>query len=96
MNCMATLSRVQRRLANASSAPTRFAGYSLERLGIRRLDPTEVTAYDQLTGDDFTGGNGTHGATERSGRRRFEDGWHRAALGLREQDVEPAAGLGEP
>jgi hypothetical protein len=73
----------------------RFAGYSLERLGMRRLDPTEVTAYYQLTGDDFTGGDGTHGSgAERASA--FEDGWHRAALGLREQDVEPAGGLGEP
>jgi hypothetical protein len=72
----------------------RFAGYSLERLGIRRLDRTEVTAYYQLTGDDFTGGDGSHGSgAERAAA--FEDWWQRAALGLREQDVEPAGGLGE-
>ena len=76
-------------------AADRFSGFTLERLGIRRLDPTEVTQYYQLTGDDFTGGDGTHG----SGADRaaaFQDGWHRAEMGLREQDAEPAGGLGEP
>ncbi len=73
----------------------RFAGYSLKRLGIRRFDPTEVTAYYQMTGDDFTGGDGRHGSgAERASA--FEDGWHRAARGLGEPDVESAAGLGEP
>jgi hypothetical protein len=52
----------------------RFAGYSLERLGIRRLDPTEVTAYYQLTGDDFTGGDGTHGMVQSARRRLKMDG----------------------
>ena len=76
-------------------AADRFSGFTLELLGIRRLDPTEVTQYYQLTGDDFTGGDGTHG----SGADRaaaFQDGWHRAEMGLREQDAEPAGGLGEP
>jgi hypothetical protein len=76
-------------------AADRFAGFTLERLGIRRLDPTEVTQYYQLTGDDFTGGDGTHG----SGADRaaaFENGWHRAEMGLREEDDQPAGGLGEP
>ena len=76
-------------------AADRFAGFTLERLGIRRLDPGEVTQYYQLTGDDFTGGDGTHGSgTDRAAA--FQDGWHRAEMGLREQDDQPAGGLGEP
>ena len=72
----------------------RIDAYSLERLGIRRLEPTEVTACCQLMGDDFSGGDGTHGSgAERASA--FEDGWHRAALGLREQVGESATGLGE-
>jgi hypothetical protein len=92
INCTGIPSRALRPAHERELSANRFAGYSLERLGIP--DRTEVTAYYQLTGDDFTGGDGS----QRSGAERvaaFEDGWQRAALGLREQHVEPAGALGE-
>jgi len=80
---------------NKELAADQFAGYSLARLGIRRLDPVEVTRYYQLTGDDFVGHNSGHG---NGGERTtaFQDGWHRAQVGLPEQSSRPAGGLGEP
>ena len=80
---------------NKELAADQFAGYSLERMGIRRLDPVEITRYYQLTGDDFVGRASGHG----SGKERttaFQDGWHRAEIGLPEQGTQPAGGLGEP
>ncbi len=80
---------------NKELAADQFAGYSLERMGIRRLDPVEVTRYYQLTGDDFVGRASGHG----NGDERitaFQDGWHRAQIGLPEQGTQPAGGLGEP
>jgi hypothetical protein len=80
---------------NKELAADQFAGYSLERIGMRRLDPVEVTRYYQLTGDDFVGQASGHGSgDERS--TAFEDGWHRAEVGLPEQGTQPAGGLGEP
>jgi len=80
---------------NKELAADQFAGYSLERMGIRRLDPVEVTRYYQLTGDDFVGHSSGHGnGDERT--TAFEDGWHRAQVGLPEQGTQPAGGLGEP
>ncbi|MGB8685711.1 MAG: hypothetical protein WCD12_22715, partial [Candidatus Binatus sp.] len=80
---------------NKELAADQFAGYSLERMGIRRLDPVEVTRYYQLTGDDFVGQASGHGSgDERS--TAFEDGWHRAEVGLPEQGTQQAGGLGEP
>jgi hypothetical protein len=80
---------------NKELAADQFAGYSLERMGIRRLDPVEVTRYYQLTGDDFVGHESGHGnGDERT--TAFEDGWHRAQVGLPEQGTQPAGGLGEP
>ena len=80
---------------NKELAADQFAGYSMARLGIRRLDPVEVTRYYQLTGDDFVGHNSGHG---NGGERTtaFQDGWHRAEVGLPEQGSRPAGGLGEP
>ncbi|HEY9158513.1 MAG TPA: hypothetical protein VIO10_11295, partial [Candidatus Binatus sp.] len=80
---------------NKELAADQFAGYSLERMGIRRLDPVEVTRYYQLTGDDFVGAASGHGS---GGERTtaFQDGWHRAEIGLPEQGTQPAGGLGEP
>jgi len=80
---------------NKELAADQFAGYSLARLGIRRLDPVEVTRYYQMTGDDFVGHNSGHG---NGGERTtaFQDGWHRAEVGLPEQGSRPAGGLGEP
>ncbi len=80
---------------NKELAADQFAGYSLERMGIRRLDPVEVTRYYQLTGDDFVGAASGHG---NGGERTtaFQDGWHRAEAGLPEQGTQPAGGLGEP
>ncbi|MGB3550666.1 MAG: hypothetical protein WA993_08245, partial [Candidatus Binatus sp.] len=80
---------------NKELAADHFAGYSLERMGIRRLDPVEVTRYYQLTGDDFVGAASGHGnGGERTAA--FQDGWHRAELGLTEQGTRPAGGLGQP
>jgi hypothetical protein len=82
-------------IKNKELSADQFAGYSLERLGIRRLDPVEVTRYYQLTGDDFVGAASGHGnGEERS--TAFQDGWHRAEIGLPEQGTQPAGGLGEP
>jgi hypothetical protein len=80
---------------NKELAADQFAGYSMARLGIRRLDPVEVTRYYQLTGDDFVGHASGHG---NGGERTtaFQDGWHRAEVGLPEQGSRPAGGLGEP
>lgn len=80
---------------NKELAADQFAGYSLERMGIRRLDPVEVTRYYQLTGDDFVGAASGHG---NSGERitAFQNGWHRAEIGLPEEGTEPAGGLGQP
>ena len=49
---------------NKELAADQFAGYSLERMGIRRLDSVEVTRYYQLTGDDFVGHASGHGNGE--------------------------------
>jgi hypothetical protein len=82
-------------LKNKELSADQFAGYSLQRMGIRRLDPVEVTRYYQLTGDDFVGHASGHGnGDERT--TAFEDGWHRAEVGLSEQGTQPAGGLGEP
>ena len=80
---------------NKELAADQFAGYSLERMGIRRLDPVEVTRYYQLTSDDFVGHASGHGnGDERT--TAFQDGWHRAEIGLPEQGTRPPGGLGEP
>jgi hypothetical protein len=80
---------------NKELAADQFAGYSLARLGIRRLDSDEVTRYYQMTGDDFVGHSSGHGnGDERTSA--FQDGWHRAEVGLPEQGSRPAGGLGEP
>ncbi len=80
---------------NKELSADQFAGYSLERMGIRRLDSVEVTRYYQLTGDDFVGHASGHGNGEER-TTAFEDGWHRAQVGLPEQGTQPAGGLGEP
>ncbi len=80
---------------NKELAADQFAGYSLERMGIRRLDPVEVTRYYQLTGDDFVGQASGHGNGEER-TTAFQDGWHRAEIGLPEEGTQPAGGLGEP
>jgi len=82
-------------IKNKELSADQFAGYSLERMGLRRLDPVEVTRYYQLTGDDFVGHSSGHGnGDERT--TAFQDGWHRAEIGLPEQGTQPAGGLGEP
>ena len=82
-------------LENKELAADQFAGYSLQRMGIRRLDPVEVTRYYQLTGDDFGGIASGHGnGAERTAA--FQNGWHRAEVGLPEQGARPARGLGQP
>jgi hypothetical protein len=80
---------------NKELAADQFSGYSLARLGIRRLDPDEITRYYLMTGDDFVGHASGHGnGAERT--TAFQDGWHRAEVGLPEQGSRPAGGLGEP
>jgi hypothetical protein len=80
---------------NKELAADQFAGYSLARLGRRRLDASQVTQYYQQTGDDFVGRESGHGnGSERTSA--FQDGWHRAEVGLPEQGTRPAGGLGEP
>ncbi len=82
-------------IKNKELAADQFAGYSLKRIGMRRLDPTEVTRYYELTGDDFVGRASGHGiGSERTAA--FQDGWHRAEIGLPEQSTRPPGGLGEP
>ena len=75
----------------------RFAGYTLSRLGIARLDPDQLTFYYRLLGDDFAGAGpaGYHGSSEERSAA-LQDGWHRGELGLPEAGGEPAAGLGHP
>ncbi|HEY6420466.1 MAG TPA: hypothetical protein VIX59_15845 [Candidatus Binataceae bacterium] len=80
---------------NRELAADQFAGYTVERLGVRRLDPDEVTKYYQLTGDDFTGGASGHGTGDER-TNAFLDGWHRAEVGLPESSGRPAGGMGEP
>lgn len=80
---------------NKELAADQFAGYSLERMGIRRLDPVEVTRYYQLTGDDFVGAPSGHGSGDER-TAAFQNGWHRAEIGLSEQGARPAGGLGQP
>ncbi len=76
-------------------AADQFAGYTVERLGIRRLDPDELTFYYRVVGDDFMGAHDSHGTgDERTGA--FVDGWHRAEVGLPETSGRPAGGMGEP
>ncbi|HUY27327.1 MAG TPA: hypothetical protein VMV27_07890 [Candidatus Binataceae bacterium] len=75
-------------------AADQFAGYTMERLGIRRLDPDEITKYYQLTGDDFVGAHGGHG-TGQERTAAFDDGWRRAEVGLPEEGSRPA-GFGDP
>jgi len=82
-------------LRNKELAADQFAGYSLQRMGMRRLDPAEVTSYYKVIGDDFVGAKSGHG----NGEERiaaFQEGWHRAEAGLSEQGTRPASGLGEP
>jgi hypothetical protein len=80
---------------NKELAADQFAGYSLQRMGLRRLDPTEVTHYWLLMGDDFGGRDSGHGNGEER-IEAFQNGWHRAELGLPEEGTTPAGGLGEP
>lgn len=81
-------------LRSKELAADQFAGYTMERLGIRRLDPDEITKYYQLTGDDFVGAHSSHGTGEERAAA-FQDGWHRAEVGLPEEGSRPA-GFGDP
>jgi len=74
----------------------RFAGYTLGRLGLARLDPEQVNNYYRAVGDDYVGAgqNGDHG-TSAQRTTALEDGWHRADLGLPEAGSEPAGGFSQ-
>lgn len=82
-------------IRNKELAADQFAGYTVERLGLQRLDPDQITRYYQLTGDDFVGQSSDHGnGADRSAA--FENGWHRAEMGLPEESARPPGGLGQP
>jgi hypothetical protein len=70
----------------------RFAGYTMSFL---RIQPDDVTTYYRLTGDDFTGGQHSHGTSDQRASA-FEHGWKLAEAGSSEQSIIPAAGLGQP
>jgi predicted metalloprotease len=70
----------------------RFAGYTMSYL---RIQPDDIESYYRLTGDDFTGGQNSHGSSEQRANA-FEHGWKLAEVGSSEQSVIPAAGLGHP
>ncbi|MGH7814114.1 MAG: hypothetical protein ACREQI_08950 [Candidatus Binataceae bacterium] len=84
---------------NKELAADQFAGYSLERLGIPRLDSSQVTWYYQLVGDDFVGAGSAGDSGHGTGAERaaaFNEGWRRAQMGLPEQSDRPSGGLGVP
>lgn len=76
-------------------AADQFAGFTVERLGIRRLDPDELTFYYKVVGDDFVGARDSHGTGDER-TTAFVDGWHRAEVGLPETSGRPAGGLDQP
>ena len=71
----------------------RFAGYTLQRLGIKRFDATDTEHYYQAVGDDYVGAQNSHGTgAQRTGA--FQEGWDLARTGGREDSAgRPAGGL---
>jgi hypothetical protein len=71
----------------------RFAGYTLWRLNVKRFDAADTEHYYQAVGDDYVGGQNSHG----TGAQRvtaFQQGWDLARTGAREDsDQRPAGGL---
>jgi hypothetical protein len=71
----------------------RFAGYTLWRLNVKRFDAADTEHYYQAVGDDYVGGQGSHG----TGAQRvtaFQEGWDLARTGAREDsDQRPVGGL---
>ena len=71
----------------------RFAGYTLQRLGIKRFDAADTEHYYQAVGDDYVGAQSNHGTgAQRTGA--FQEGWDLARTGAREDaNQRPAGGL---
>jgi hypothetical protein len=70
----------------------RFAGYTLERLGVKRFDAADTERYYQAVGDDYVGAHDSHG----TGAQRitaFQEGWDLARIGGREDTLRPVGGL---
>jgi hypothetical protein len=71
----------------------RFAGYTLQRLGIQRFDAAETEHYYQAVGDDYVGAQSNHG-TGAQRTTAFQEGWDLARTGSREDSTDrPAGGL---
>jgi hypothetical protein len=71
----------------------RFAGYTLQRLGIKRFDATDTERYYQAVGDDYVGAHDSHG-TGAQRTTAFQEGWDLARTGSREDSNDrPAGGL---
>jgi len=71
----------------------RFAGYTLQRLGIKRFDAADTERYYQAVGDDYVGAHDSHG-TGAQRTTAFQEGWDLARTGSREDSNDrPAGGL---
>jgi len=70
----------------------RFAGYTMSFL---RIQADDLTTYYRLVGDDFMGGQASHGTGDQRATA-FEYGWKLAEAGSSEQSIIPATGLGHP
>jgi len=71
----------------------RFAGYTLERLNVKRFDATDTEHYYQAVGDDYVGAHNNHG-TGAQRTSAFQQGWDLARTGGREDsNSRPAGGL---
>jgi hypothetical protein len=69
----------------------RFAGYTLQRLGIQRFDAAETEHYYQAVGDDYVGAHSSHG-TGAQRTSAFQEGWDLARTGAREDANQRPAG----
>jgi hypothetical protein len=71
----------------------RFAGYTLQRLGVKRFDAADTEHYYQAVGDDYVGAQNSHG-TGAQRTTAFQEGWDLARTGAREDSTDrPAGGL---
>ncbi|HLX38533.1 MAG TPA: hypothetical protein VKR29_12060, partial [Candidatus Binataceae bacterium] len=71
----------------------RFAGYTLQRLNVKRFDAQDTERYYQAVGDDFVGAHDSHG-TGAQRTSAFQQGWDLARTGAREDSSSrPAGGL---
>ena len=71
----------------------RFAGYTLQRLNVKRFDAQDTEHYYQAVGDDYVGAHDSHG-TGAQRTSAFQQGWDLARSGAREDSsARPAGGL---